>query len=653
MRFSAYAQSRLALAIMCLGMCLGIAVPAGAERTQPSDVEHYQDAMRAFNRGFVNEGLSRLEHLRSPLLRKVALGNLLAQPDTPYDFAQISAFVQANPTWPELDAIKQRAEEKMPPTLSATAALAWLEAYPPISLAGFHRWVGALRDAGEAERVPEAVRTRWIEGSFGAAEQQDFLIRYGTQLRPQEHWARLDRLLWNNTDAAAERMLPLVSDGQAALARARMNLTASTLARVPDSLQRDPGLLYLQLKRARQNDDDDREISLLALQPAEPPEPELWVTERVLLARRLLLAGQDRNAYQVAARHRLGADPAAHQAEFLAGWIALRFLRQPTTAITHFMALYEQGNLPITKARGAYWLGRAYAAQNAATTARSWFAKAALYPTTFYGQLAQAALEDDTSLTIEPQAIDSATRAAFTARDTVQIAALLNEIGERKRAESFVMAMANAATTAAEFALLAQLATKQERYELAVKISKLATKAGFLLNAEAYPLPPYQLRDTPERALVLGLIRQESMFNPSIVSPAQAQGLMQLLPSTARATARSLDMSFSAERLSEPNYNIRLGSRFLADRIAQFDGAWIMAIASYNAGPARVRQWLDKIGDPRFGRMDPIDWIELIPVYETRNYVQRVLEATQIYRARLNNGQAPLRIVQDVRSGRQ
>jgi soluble lytic murein transglycosylase len=210
------------------------------------------------------------------------------------------------------------------------------------------------------------------------------------------------------------------------------------------------------------------------------------------------------------------------------------------------------------------------------------------------------------------------------------------------------MAMAEAAKNATDLALLAQMTSQLERYDLTVRISKMATKRGYLLEAEAYPLPAYSYSSEPEKALVLGIIRQESMFNPTIVSPAQAMGLMQLLPSTAQAEARKLDMAFSPTRLTEPTYNIRLGSRFLADRIEQFDGSWIMAIASYNAGPGRVKQWVQQIGDPRHG-VDPIDWIELIPIYETRNYVQRVLEATQIYRARLNNGLSPLTLKQDLR----
>lgn len=625
---------------------------AWAQKNQPNDLDDYQATMSALERGSISGGLTGLQRIESPLLRKVALGTLMAQPDTPYDFKQLSSFISSNPSWPELAEIQKRAEEKLPPEYSAEQIIHWCQAHPPLTLAGFNRMIAALRSTGANDQARNLIRARWVDGSFGSVEQEDFLKKYRSDLRASDHWDRLDRLLWENTEIAALRMLPLVSKGQTLLAKARMSMARRDIDRVPAALRHDPGLVYLQLKQARQDDKDAKALSLLSLQPQHPRHQEdLWWTERSIIARRYLVNGQHSKAYQIAARHKLDKGMSYHQAEFLAGWIALRFLHQTETARKHFHRIYDESSYPISKARGAYWLGRSYAAQKSEEQAAAWYAKAAVYPTTFYGQLAQAALDADATLTLAPPSIDPDDRRQFTMHDNVRIAALLEQIGERKRAESFIMALAKDATSHTQFALLAQWATKLERYELAVRISKLAVKRGFMLDNEAYPVPAYQLRDEPEQALVLGLIRQESMFNPTIVSPAQAQGLMQLLPSTARAEARKLDISFSPSRLYEPNYNIRLGSRFLADRIEQFDGALILAIASYNAGPTRVRQWMEKIGDPRNG-VDPIDWIELIPVYETRNYVHRVLEATQIYRARLRQGSSKLKIIQDIESGK-
>ncbi len=642
-----FSASRLAV----LGLGLLLALPAAAQKAQPGMVERYQNAVQAFSRGQLLDGLNQVQAIDQPLLRKVAQGVLMAQPDTPYGFPALSDFIAANPSWPDLNSIQQQAEKQLPAGMTDEQLANWFDAHPPLTLDAFDIMIRIMRANGEKTEAVGRIRERWIDGSFGSVEQNDFLKRYHGDLRAKDHWARLDRLLWENTSAAAERMLPLVSKGQAALARARLHFTKRNRAKVPPSLAHDPGFVYLKLKQARQDDADGTALSLLSLQPDDPAHDDLWWNERSIIARRTLAKGEAQKAYQIALRHRLHDGMPYTQGEFLAGWIALRFLKQPDTALPHFKNIYEKSGFPISRARGAYWLGRVYAAKHQSESAHDWYAKAAIYPATFYGQLAQAALEDETSLAVKPQVVPAEERAAFNAREAVRIAALLAEIGERKRAEQFIMALAADLTTQTEFTLLAQLAIKQERYDLAVRISKRATQRGFLLDTEAYPVPDYLLPNTPEPALVLGLIRQESMFNPTIVSPAQAVGLMQLLPSTGRATARALGVGFSTGRLTDPNYNIQLGSRFLADRIAQFDGSLIMAIASYNAGPARVRQWMEKIGDPRHDR-DPIDWIELIPIYETRNYVQRVLEATQIYRARLHKGTAPLAIMRDLAAGK-
>ncbi len=637
--------------VLAVCFALGTPVTSMAQKVHPTTVELYQDTLLAFNRGQIGDGLNRVAAIQHPLLRKIAQGALMAQAGNPYDFAKLGAFISANPSWPDLNLILLQAEAKLPAGMNHDQLLHWFSAHPPQTLDAFDLMIKTQRAVGRNADAVAAIRARWVDGAFGSVEQSDFLKRYRDELRAKDHWARLDRLLWENTAAAAERMFPLVSKGQAVLAMARLHFTKRNLAKVPASLSHDPGLVYLKLKLARQNDQDAMAASLLALQPNDPAHDEAWWNERSIIARRYLINGSPQRAYQLAVKHRLHDGMTYSQAEFLAGWIALRFLAQPDKAISHFRAIYDKSNFPISRARGAYWLARAYAAKQQDEDAETWYDYAAAYPTTFYGQLARAAQADEAALAITPASIDAAEKAAFAANEQVRIAVLLQSIGESRRAEQFLMATASDAATAAEFTLLAQLAVAHERYDLAVRISKRATQRGFMLEADAYPVPDYLWAGEPERALVLGIIRQESMFNPTIISPAKAVGLMQLLPSTARATAKQLGQSFSAHQLTVPNTNIRLGSKFLADRIDQFNGAKIMAIASYNAGPARVRQWVEKIGDPRAGR-DPIDWIELIPIYETRNYVQRVLEATQIYRARLQNGKAKLRLMEDLSSGK-
>lgn len=637
------------ITVFLLGLLVALfsAQQSWGSRVIGTDTDNYQAAMQAISNGQVHSGLERLEQVKNPLLRKVALGALMVREGNPYDFSQISGFLSANPGWPDSKEMRQRAEEKLPAGLNPTQLSHWFDANPPLTLRGFDLMISALRATGKAAQARTLIRERWVNGAFGTVEQADFLKRYGGELTTKDHWRRLDNLLWGGTDGAAQRMLPLVGKNLAALAKARLTPTPRNISQVPASLQHDPGLLLIKIKQARRNEANETAAALLGKQPNQAAQDDAWWDERHIIARRFLTAGQFSRAYQLAAQHRLPPGAAMAEAEFLAGWIALRFLRQPEKATRHFKALDGISNFPISKARAAYWLGRSQQAQNHSEQAQAWYAKAAAYPTTFYGQLAQAEIERKSVLTIRSPRIDEAERAAFRAREDVRIIRLLQQIGEPRRAETFMLATSARATTQLEFSLLAQLANDIERHDLAVRIGKRAVQRNILLDNEAYPVPDYLLPERPEKAMLLGLIRQESMFNPTITSPANAIGLTQLLPSTARGLARELGIGFSASRLTDPAYNIRLGSRYLADRIEQFDGSLILAIASYNAGPARVRQWLGSIGDPRDGR-DPVDWIELIPVEETRNYVQRVLEATQIYRARLNKGSARLALRRDL-----
>jgi soluble lytic murein transglycosylase len=643
---------RLSAIIFLIGLLCTFfgAQQAWASRVIATDIDNYQLAMQSIGNGQVRSALERLDQVKNPLLRKVALGELMTRQDTPYDFSQLSGFLSANPGWPGSKDIRLRAEERLPAGLSPTQLSHWFDAHPPLTLTGFDLMISALRATGKSIQARALVRERWVNGAFGSTEQTDFLKRYGGELTGKDHWRRLDRLLWDGTENASQRMLPLVGKNLAALAKARLSPTPRNLKLVPASLQHDPGLLLLKIKAARRDEANETAANLLAKQPNATEQDEAWWDERSIIARRYLTTRQFSRAYQLAAEHRLPPGAAMAEAEFLAGWIAFRFLQQPEKAMRHFKALDAISNFPISKARAAYWLGRCHTALGHNDQARAWYAKAAIYPTTFYGQLAQTEIEKKSVLTIRSPQLDESDREVFRLREDVRIIRLLQQIGEPRRAESFMLAASARATTLPEFSQLAQLANDLERYDLAVRIGKRAVQRNILLDNEAYPVPDYLMPERPEKALLLGLIRQESMFNSSITSPANAIGLTQLLPSTARALARELGLSFSVSRLTDPAYNLRLGSRYLADRIEQFDGSLILAIASYNAGPARVRQWLESIGDPREGR-DPVDWVELIPVEETRNYVQRVLEATQIYRARLNKGAAKLGLRRDLQLG--
>jgi soluble lytic murein transglycosylase len=438
-----------------------------------------------------------------------------------------------------------------------------------------------------------------------------------------------------------------------ALLRARLAFATdpesaeAALSAVPESLRRDPGLTYQRIKFYREQERDEDAVTLLDKDTAEP-HPALWWSERNILARRALDRKDYETAYRLARdRHQTEAAQIA-DADFLAGWIALRFLNQPSVAAEHFAFMHEHVSSPASKARAAYW--RARAAEALGEPDEEWLGRAARYETNFYGQLAAEKLHRAISLPPEPKPT-AEDQAEFSRSDLVRAARLLHaNTSGPGRAELFLARLGEIEKTPGGQALTARLAREVNAIPLSVTLAKRAAQNNIATLNEGYPVLTSMHVAAPEPALVHAIIRQESLFNVSAVSPAGAIGLMQLMPATANSEARKLNIKHTTSLLSEsPAHNVTLGAAYLDDMINNFNGSYVLAIASYNAGPGHVRNWLADNGDPRGSDIDPIDWIELIPIPETRNYVQRVLENTEIYRSRLSGRPVEARLEEDLR----
>jgi soluble lytic murein transglycosylase-like protein len=375
-------------------------------------------------------------------------------------------------------------------------------------------------------------------------------------------------------------------------------------------------------------------------------------TERRVRMNDAIKVGNFSGAYGTVVGHDLplGADYA--EAEFFAGWLALRKLNNPAGAERHFARIAEAGKSPITRARAFYWQGRAAEARGDAAAAQAHYVEGSKYTTTFYGQL--AAEKAGTPVLqlpaeVQPTAED---RARFEAREQVRALRILAAAGEKSLLNVFATHLDDSLEPG-ELALLVDTARGYGEPMLAMNIVRGAAQRGVVMAERGYPVQtPPRVMGGPEPAFVLGIIRQESGFQPDIRSSAGARGYMQLLPTTAELVARKLGVSYQPSMLTDPQYNMRLGSKYLGDQVDRFSGSYIMAAAAYNAGPGRPAQWINFCGDPRTGTTDPLDFIECIPFSETRNYVQRVLENTQIYRARLNGNSAPITLSADLKRGR-
>ncbi|MCW2246286.1 soluble lytic murein transglycosylase [Azospirillum fermentarium] len=632
-------------AALALFLAFG-AAPALAQSA--ADLTLYRNAFKAADNDRHDEALRMLQGAPDRLPGKIVRWMKLAAPGA--GFPETAAFIRENPGWPNLAALRRGAEAAMPDTLPDAQVLAWFRQYAPLTTAGVMRYADALAAAGERDAAARVVRTHWIEADIAPADEQAMLIRYRDLLRRQDHVARLDHLLWDRQEAAARRLLPLVPDGYDDLIAARMALfngvanAEALAARVPSPLRDDAGLAYDWVRYLRRKGDDEGAAERLSNPPDKVVRPSLWWAERNIIIRRLLDRGDNRLAYRLAMDHRQDDGVGQAEAEFLAGFIALRRLNRPGDALEHFQTVYKEFASPITRARGAFWAGKAAEAAGSPARAAEWYSKAAQYGVTFYGQLAANEAGVRVRLPAEPKAAE-ADAVAFEKRELVRAARLLYRIQGKSddRAAMFLRRIALDAKDGEELHLAARLARDIGRPDLAIAAAKDKVQEGIFLTETGYPTIDLSGIPAPEGPLVLSLIRQESTFNPLIVSSAGARGLMQLMPQTAQLVASKLGIKHTQAKLTaDPRHNVRLGSAYIADMLDRYNGSYVLAIASYNAGPNRVRQWLDQFGDPRTEAVDVLDWIELIPFSETRNYVQRVMEATIVYRARLQGARADL-----------
>ena len=645
--FSVISRQHLAKPATLGALLLGLALPApSAAQLSQSDVLVYQAAFEAADLHAWATARQMAGQASDPVLLDVLDWVAMSNDDGDRDFTAIADFLERNPDWPDQRGLRNQAEHLMPATLSPTEVTGYFDRYTPVSVDGTLRYVAALQATGRTTDARAFLQRTWPDLRVSAQSQDDVLGGAGTLLGPDDHAARIDHLIWRGRFQEARWLMPHVAPGIRALAEARIQLANradgvdAVVAAVPASLQDDEGLLYERLRWRRRADRTDGALQILARQPAALAQSRAWWTERNILARRLFRRGEHARAYQVASGHRQADGFPLSQAEWLSGWLALRFLGDPQTAFGHFQTLYNNVGTPISLGRGAYWSGRALEAMGRSVEAAQWYGIAADSPSAFYGQLAAGRLGQPVLATLPA---DPPPDPAFASSELGRIIQALHQIGQDRRTELFFRAATDASNgDPRTVRAIADLALDLGLPNMAVHATKQLIFDNVVLYDTGYPVIDLSTADPRvEDALIHAIIRRESEFNLDAVSPAGARGLMQLMPTTATGVANQLGIAHSLGRLTtDARHNIRLGSTFLADMLDRFDGSYPLAIAAYNAGPGRVDDWLATLGDPRAPSIDAIDWVESIPIYETRNYVMRVLEDVQIYRLRLGSSPA-------------
>ena len=567
--------------------------------------------------------------------------------------AQIARFVKTHPDWPAQALLERRREAAIATEPSDAAALAACMQRLPTAAAALARCATAFTLAGRTQLATAAARAAWVNGFADPVSAASFLQHWGQVLRERDEWRRFDRLAWNDESAAATRQVDRLSTSDQAVAQARLALVQQSpdapalLAALPAGHRNDPMLMLDQAGYLERADDEGAAAALwrtgAAAAERDAPAsrlPAFW-HGREILVHDLMRDHRPRTAYALATQdlpdQKLTRDAIGDS--FLAGFIALRFLHDPVAASVQFQRLADLSKAAITQGRAHYWLGRAAAAAGNAATARAEYARAEAWPTTFYGQLAALALGDSTAqldARIRAVPVPSFTRSQaldFASREVARAAATLVSWGAPRRARVFLLRLGELAPDPADREMAAKLALGFGLPDSAVGIARVAGLHGEMLVQAGWPIPISPPADGPGRDAVLGLIRQESSFDTGAVSPSGALGLMQLMPGTARMTARQMGDPGLAAAAADENANMRLGSFYFGGLLTRFDNCLPLAIAAYNAGPRNVATWLAAYGDFRTGGIDAIDWLELIPFGETRDYVQRVIENIVVYRA--------------------
>ncbi|MFN3514665.1 MAG: transglycosylase SLT domain-containing protein [Phenylobacterium sp.] len=637
--------------------------PQVARHRPVSDAEAaaLRTALAAARRNDISGARAAMASLSDPVARKVATWALADAAAESIGFFEIDQARRDLAGWPRGQR-RQLAAEKLLATSgqSPQAILAWFGGAEPQTAEGAMALASAYEATGRTAEAQALIRSFWRDKVFEAPAQRAMLARYGAWLTPEDHIRRADILLYGPQGPAAREMIALLPADHQQLAQARIALraneaNANTLASaVPAHLQSHTGLAFERAGFFRKRGLDTLAVEQLRLMPREVHHSDMasraW-SIRYPLILASIRSGDHRNAYAAAADSGLTSGGDAADAEFYAGWIALSKLKDPARADVHFANLEKIGSSPITRGRALYWRGRAAEARGDQAAAQRWYQASAQFGTTFYGQLAAEKLGQPLTLGADPP-IAAADRARFEGRETVRAARLLQEIGERDLFRAFVLALDDVLPTAEELALLVDLARGYGDQDTSMKVVRTAAQRGFILPDRGYPVrnAPF-VPGAPELALTMGITRQESGFDPMVRSHVGARGMMQLMPATAQLTAKRIGVNYSANLLDDPDYNMQLGQTYLAQMLSTFSGSYPMAIAAYNAGPGRPAQWIGFCGDPRTSAVDPIDFVECIPFSETRNYVMRVMEGMQVYRAKAAGGQAPVTLTADLKRG--
>lgn len=612
------------------------------------DLAALKDAIDLARKGKTEDASAARDRIADPAGQKLADWFMLRHSESTANFKRYAAFLAANPDWPSAALLRRRAEARLWQEKSDAAIVHKFTMDRPTSAKGKFALARVLLAEGDGDRAAPLVREAWRSDELSERSEEETFEAFRDLLTADDHRARMDKRLGAKDYAGARRAAKRLGEDALAIVKAcaavtgKANKAKDALEDVPAEARRDLGYVLCRAQWHLQNDRiDDAAEAILAAAPdtMAAQDTDAWWRERRLLARKLLDQGKSKTAYDVV---RTAAVPAMEvyrvDHHFMCGWIALRFLDDPRAAMVHFAAIDEGSANPLALSRAHYWRGRAAEAMNATADAQLSYQAAARYPTAYYGQLARARLGLD-RIELRPPSPGAAAADTPDADERVRAAEMLYGIGERDLVFSYAEDFAKESTDVTALEALGELASRRNDARVMLEVGKSALARGLALDHYAFPtigIPEHkQVAPAIETSVIYSVARTESSFDQRDKSAANAVGLMQVTPEAGRDTAKRFGLTYDWDRMvSDPVYNTQMGAAELSALMSEYRGNQIMTFAGYNAGRGRVREWVQARGDPRDAKVDPVDWVERIPLSETRNYVQRVMENVQVYRAR-------------------
>ena len=565
-------------------------------------------------------------------------------------FYDYSTFISNNPNYPRIGRLRYLAEHKINlKTNTPIAIIKWFDDKEPLSHFGKIKLGEVYVSQGNIEEGSKLIKDGWIQAKLNKFDLRYLRKKYKKIITIEDNIKRVDWHAWEGKYWDVQRMLRYLPKDETALYRARQLLMSRSygvddaIAKVPGKYKNDIGLKYDRLKWRRRRGRLDPSLEILNTIPRDPIKlvrPDIWWKERAILTRSLIYKKRYAEAYKVSSNHSLSESEkvAYTDAEWLSGWIALNFLDDPNLALSHFKNFYNNVGYPISLSRGAYWIGRAYKNIGNKEKSIEWFKEASKYLNTYYGQLGFLEVNPNEKFSLEDQRkVSEKYKKKFNKDPLIKTIRLLKELNKTKYSKDFIKHLALLNIDEGSEILAGLLAFEIERYDYAIQIAKSASYEKRFFNELNYPIIKtpeiVNKKSMPKPELVLAIIRQESEFDQKANSHAGAKGLMQLMTYTAKLVAKQAKLPYAKSKLtSDPDYNLKLGSYYITGLLEEYEGSYPFALSAYNAGPKRVKYWKKINGNPQKGKIDYVNWIELIKFKETRNYVQRVLENINVYR---------------------